>query len=115
MTPAEISQYGAIVLALIAIAGHIKTWMSSGEKDLEKSVKALTDDGAAAEKKLTEHDRRIQTLEAEVRHLPNKDAVHNLQIDLTELKGHVATMAKSAEATERTTRRVEEFLLNRAN
>ncbi|WP_026784223.1 DUF2730 family protein [Pleomorphomonas koreensis] len=115
MTPAEISQYAALALAFIALAGHLKNWLSSGEKDLEKTVASLAVDTEATEKKVIEHDRRIQTLEGEVKHLPNKDAVHNLQLDLTELKGHVATMAKSAEATERTTRRVEEFLLNRAN
>jgi hypothetical protein len=115
MTPAEISQYGGIVLALIAIAGHVKTWMSSGEKRLTEKVAALDGDAVAAEKKLTEHDRRIQSLEDEIKHLPNKDAVHHLQIDLTELKGFVATLAESSKATASATKRVEEFLLNRPN
>jgi peptidoglycan hydrolase CwlO-like protein len=115
MTPAEISQYAALALALIALAGHLKTWLSSGEKDLEKTVKSLAVDAEATEKKVIEHDRRIQGLEAEMKHLPSKDAVHQLQLDLTELKGYVATLAESAKATQQTTRRVEEFLLARPN
>ncbi len=103
------------MLALIAIAGHIKTWMSSGEKVLERKVEVLSVAADEVEDKLTQHDRRIQTLEDEIKHLPDKDAIHQLQLDLAELSGHVATLAKSAEATERTTRRVEEFLLNRAS
>ncbi len=40
-----------------------------------------------ADKKLIEHDRRIQTVENEMRHLPNKDTVKQTPIDMTDLKG----------------------------
>ncbi|EHS51507.1 hypothetical protein PDO_1898 [Rhizobium sp. PDO1-076] len=108
MTLTEIMQYLGIVLSVIAILGHAKGYFSSGEKMLTSSV-----DGAKT--KLIEHDRRIQAIEGELKHLPNKDTVNKLQVDMTELKGDIALIAKSSEATERATRRVEEFLLRHNN
>jgi phage shock protein A len=105
MTPAEISQYLGLALAVIALLGHAKGYFSSGQKTLSEDV-------SEAKKKIIEHDRRIQTIEGEMKHLPNKDTVNKLQVDMTELKGDIALIAKSSEATERATRRVEEFLLH---
>lgn len=67
-----------------------------------------------AEGTLTAHDRRIQSVEDGIKALPSKDDFHALRIDVTEIRGQVASSTKSAEATERGMRRVEEFLLNRA-
>lgn len=92
-------------LSILALLSQIKTALSAGERKLDDRLKG-------AEDTIIHHDRRIQTVESEIKHLPDKDSVHRLQVDMTELKGHVATMAKSSEATERATRRVEEFLLN---
>ncbi|MFN3362738.1 MAG: DUF2730 family protein [Allorhizobium sp.] len=104
MTPAEMSQYLGLALAVIALLGHAKGYFSSGEK-------TLGEDLSEEKKKVIEHDRRIQAIEGEIKHLPNKDTVNKLQVDMTELKGDIALIAKSSEATERATRRVEEFLL----
>jgi translation elongation factor P/translation initiation factor 5A len=63
--------------------------------------------------KLADHEHRLSTLENDMKHMPDKDSVHKLQLDLTEMKGHLGVMAKSTEATERTTRRLEEYIVNR--
>ncbi len=93
--------------------------LSSGEKKLELR---LTNTEAEIEGRLDKleetakkHDRRIQTVEAEIKHLPTKESVHQLQVDLTDMKGQMMSMAKTSEATERATRRVEEFLLRERN
>lgn len=98
----------AFILSAIALATQVKSILSSGEKKLDERQKT-------AEKTLIDHDRRIQAIEGELKHLPDKDSVHKLQVDLTEMKGQISTMVKSSEATERATRRVEEFLINRAS
>lgn len=104
MTAQEMLPYVNLVLGVLALLGIAKGYFSSGEKTLTINVKG-------AETKLIEHDRRIQAIEGELKHLPNKDTVNKLQVDMTELKGDIALIAKSSEATERATRRVEEFLL----
>ncbi|UDF29823.1 UNVERIFIED_ORG: DUF2730 domain-containing protein [Roseateles sp. XES5] len=74
----------------------------------------LKSDAKKAGETLISHGSRIQKLEDDMRHMPDKETVHKLQIDLTEMKGQMATMVKSSEATERATRRVEDFLLKKA-
>lgn len=108
MTPSEVSQYLGLALAIIALLGHAKGYFSSGEKTLTNRVNK-------AEDKLVEHDRRVQAVENELRHLPDKDTVNKLQVDMTDLKGQITIIARSSEATERATRRVEEFLLRHNN
>lgn len=74
----------------------------------------LKSDAKKATETLGDHASRIQRLEDQIQHLPDKETVHKLQIDLTEMKGQMAAMVKSSEATERATRRVEDFLLKKA-
>lgn len=93
-------------LSIIALGTQLKAIISSGERKLEERVSKV-------EVKLIEHDRRVQAVENEMKHLPDRETVHKLQIDLTEMKGQMATMVKSSEATERATRRVEDFLLKK--
>lgn len=93
-------------LSIIALGTQLKAIISSGEKKLEERV-------TKAERTLVDHDRRVQRVEDALQHLPNKDVVHQLQIDLTEMKGQMASMVKSSEATERATRRVEDFLMSK--
>ncbi|OKP69616.1 hypothetical protein BTE77_27895 [Ensifer adhaerens] len=81
----------------ISIGTSITTFFTSGAKS-----------NAA---KLAEHDQRLSTLENDMKHMPDKESVHKLQLDLAEMNGHLAVLAKSTEATERTTRRMEEYLL----
>jgi len=93
-------------LSIIALGTQLKAIISSGERKLEERVSKV-------EVKLIEHDRRVQAVENEMKHLPDRETVHKLQIDLTEMKGQMATMVKSSEATERATRRVEDFLMSK--
>lgn len=89
----------SLVALMISVGSSVTMFLTSGAKS-----------NAA---KLAEHDHRLGTLENDIRHMPSKESVHQLQIDLTEMKGQIGVMAKSSEVTERTTRRVEEFLLSR--
>ena len=74
----------------------------------------LKSDAKRAAVTISDHDKRIQRLEDEMRHMPDKETVHKLQLDLTEMKGQMSTMVKSSEATERATRRVEDFLMSKS-
>lgn len=105
----------SLIISVITLAGMLKTYFSSGEKELTirlaKFEEELAERLDTAEASLRSYDRRIQAVESEVNHMPTQESVHKLQVDLTEMKGSIAVMAKSSEVTERTTRRVEEFLL----
>lgn len=89
----------SVAALFISIGGSVTAFLTSGAKSNAKT--------------LADHEHRVSKLENDMLHMPNKESVHKLQLDLTELKGQIGVMARSSETTERTTRRVEEFLLSR--
>lgn len=93
--PQTLLLWGNLFLSLAAVAGHVKNWMSSGEKQLAKDVAALTVkiDGFKAD--IIEHDRRIQRLTAEFDHLPKPDALHKLEMSIERLNARLDVFAES--------------------
>lgn len=91
--------------------------VSSGSKktatELAEFKKADAEEKKAMLSAITRLGERTQTLENEFRHMPDKDMVHKLQNDLTEVKGQVNSMVRSSEAAERSLHRLEDFLLER--
>ena len=101
MTPADIQPWLAVAALLISIGTSVTIFLTSGAKKTASTV--------------AEHETRIQHIENELPHLPNKDGIHKQQLDISEMKGEIGIIKKSIEATERTTRRVEDFLITRGN
>lgn len=62
------------------------------------------------EKKLTDHDRRVQALEGEMRHVPTKEDLSRVQLALTALEGRVAHVDHAVGAVSHTVRRIDDFL-----
>ncbi len=75
-----------------------------------KSTKPFDDKLADHNKDLKNHDRRIQSVEERMQYLPSKDEVHKMQLAMTEMKGSLSGVSKSLEVTERTVRRIDEYL-----
>lgn len=57
---------------------------------------------------------RVQRLETEFGHLPDQQAVHQLQLTLKDMQVEIAKISASAERSARTSDRVEQFLMERA-
>ena len=115
MTPAEMSQYLGLALAIIALLGHAKGYFSSGEKtltarvgDFEKKMTARVD---KAETKLVEYDRRIQALEGDFKHLPSKDDIHGLMLSVEVIRGELGKMSETHDGVKRAVSRIEGYLL----
>lgn len=96
----------SLALNSVNLVATLRSILSAGEKKLEGRVEKV-------EKNQVDHDRRIQSVESDIQHMPDKDSFQKMQLDLAELKGQINSMVKSSEATERATRRVEDFLLKR--
>lgn len=92
-------------LAIIALVTQIKTILSAGEKKLDERV-------TKAEKTLIDHDRRIQSTEGELKHLPDKDTVTEIRLAMVELKGTVVTLGESVSSISRTVHRIDDYLRN---
>lgn len=99
MSTAEILLYLNTALASIAILGHAKGFFSSGEKNLFERIaamdKSFDERTTKVEGKLVEHDRRIQTVEGEIKHLPTREAQHQIEIGLEKINGRLDTLAES--------------------
>jgi len=107
MTPAEISQYLGLALAIIALLGHAKGYFSSGEKTLTTRVEK-------AETKLVEYDRRIQSIEGEIKHLPDRETTHRMELAMSEINGKLNVMAERLKPIEAIGERLQETLMEQA-
>ncbi len=100
----EIRNWSGPIASLLAIVSLVYTWFTARSKINAERL-------AGHERKLTEHDRRVQKLENDVAHLPSKDDVHELRIEIADIKGSVGRLEASVAGTDRTARRIEEFLM----
>lgn len=105
-----INQYLGTIALLIGIANALWLWLSRPAADISKridTVKADIDDRVA---ELLEgqkgHDRRIQRVEDDMRHLPTKDDLNELSNELSSVKTELGIVSKVVT-------RLDEFLRGR--
>jgi Flp pilus assembly protein TadB len=110
MNVEEIKGWFAIVLGALALLGHLKGYFSSGETKLAEDVKSAEEDITKAEATLISHDRRIQAVENEMRHLPSKDDMTSLQLSLANLTGVVGVLAESFKGVSSTVHNIDTWL-----
>ncbi len=114
MPATEIALYCGLVLSVIAIFGHIKVWMNSGEKELTKDVAALKRDTEAHETKLIGLDRRVQSVESDMKHLPDRESQHRLELALEKVNGRLDTLNETLKPIKANGEAMNELLLERA-
>lgn len=114
MTTAEVALYVSLALGIIAIFGHVKVWMNSGEKELTKDVTAIKAENEARERKLIEHDRRIQSIESDMKHLPDRESQHRLELALEKVNGRLDTLNETLKPIKANGEAMNELLLERA-
>lgn len=95
------------ILSILALGGQVKTILSSGERKLEERVTKV-------ELKLVEHDRRVQTVESEMKHLPDRETAHSLQLAMERIVGRLDTMDERLRPIAATNHRLQEYLLEQA-
>lgn len=84
-----------VIGAAAVLSSGLAIWtfmQSPAKKNADAIEKAKSDSAEAITKinrKLIEHDRRIQSVEGELKHLPDKEAVHELKLAIVELQGTV--------------------------
>ena len=107
MTASEITQYVGLALALIALLGHAKGYFSSGEKALVARVDK-------AEVKLTDLERRVQEIDGEMKHLPDREAQHRMELQLAEMNGRFAILEERLRPISAASERLHELLMEQA-
>lgn len=97
----------ALAVSVLNLIAHIRTMMSQGEKKLDERVSKI-------ESKLVEHDRRVQAIEGELKHLPDRDMAHRLELAVEKMSGRLDTMAETLKPIRATTERMNELLVEQA-
>lgn len=64
------------------------------------------------EKDVGRVDHRVAKLEHDFQHLPTKEQVHKLDLAVSDMKGDVKAMSETMRAVDKTTGRLENYLLS---
>jgi len=101
---------------ILNLGSTIVTLLTAGSKknatDLEKFKSLVNRLLEETDKRLDTHESRIQALENDIKHLPDREMVHNLQLTLKDIQIEMASIKSATEQSTRTSRRVEEFLMS---
>ena len=88
---------------VISLGTSITALMTSGAKANTAAI-------ATARASITDLEKRVQSVESDLRHLPDKDSVNELKLSLAELRGVVGTLSESVGRVVRTVDRIEVHL-----
>ncbi|MGO7594079.1 Clp protease, partial [Rhizobium leguminosarum] len=76
----DIVLYVSLFLNTANAVALVKSFFSSGEKQLADKISKLESKTDANEKKLIEHGRRVQMLESDMKHLPDRDTTRRIEM-----------------------------------
>ena len=94
-------------LSIIALLTQAKAFFSSGERALDARL-------AKAEKALVDHDRRIQSVEGEMKHLPDREQAHRLELAMEKISGRLDALDERLKPVIATNERLQELLMEQA-
>jgi peptidoglycan hydrolase CwlO-like protein len=98
-----ISKWGGLLALIISIITGIWTLIS-------KSTKPFDDRLDAQDTSIKDHDRRIQAVESEIKHLPSSKDVSELTVLVTKLQGDLGVLDNSIKSLTRTVDRMDRAL-----
>lgn len=81
----ELSNIAALIalgLSSLNFIAAVRTMLSAGEKKLDERL-------TKAEAKLVEYDRRIQAIESDLKHLPDRDTTHRIEMTMAQIMGRL--------------------------
>ncbi len=101
----------AIAALVVGMANTVWIWLRRPGEAMSLRLKECEDDVAAGLKEVRldqkNHDRRIQALEDNMKHLPTKEDLHEIETTLTDVKATLRSLNS-------TVTRMDDFLRERA-
>jgi hypothetical protein len=83
-------------------------------KGRDKQIDELKTAAEAGEKRLAAIETRLSVVEGDMRHLPDKEATHRLEIGLAQLAGQLAAMDERLKPVSTVVSRMQEFMLEKS-
>ncbi len=103
MTLQTAQQWLSLIALLIGIINALWIWLSRPARDTNKRIDDAKREIADVQEGMKGHDRRIQRVEDDLRHLPTKEDLSQVSHKLTAVKTELDIVA-------RTVTRIDEFL-----
>jgi len=94
-------------LAIIALLGHAKSFFGSEAKQAAAEIGVLKET-------VDSQARRLQSVENDISHLPDRDSWHRLELSMTRLSGRLDTMDERLTQVAAISERMQELLLEQA-
>jgi uncharacterized coiled-coil protein SlyX len=110
MTPAEITPWASLAALLISIGGSLYVWLSKPGRQALENVEKVDE---RLGKKVEALEERVAKCEAEIEHLPDKDATHRLELGMAELKGQMQVLSERLQPVAAISNRMQELMLER--
>lgn len=107
MSPSDISPWLVLVSLAISIGGSVYAWLTARSRVNEKQISALSE-------KSSEHDRRLDKIENDMRHLPDQGVTQRMEISLAEMSGKIAVLSERLQPVAQISARLQEFMLERS-
>lgn len=93
-----------VISLLLGIANTVWLWWSKSNDAGAKKIEKIEEQQDALKAK-------VGVIEGELKHLPNKEDVHALRVQVTEIHGQLRTSDAELAGVARTVRRIEDHLL----
>lgn len=97
--------WAGVIAFLISTAAMLHSWFTSKSRINAEHLKRV-------DVRMNSHSNRLQQIETDIKHLPEKDDVNDLKLKLSELNGVVGRLDEGMSHLSRTVSRVEEFLIS---
>ncbi len=99
-----------VISTCIAVLTAIYAWLTKraadNSKDLKELAKQVTELASAT-------DKRLGKIEADMKHMPDAEALVELKLAISEMKGSFGRFEEKMTSMSRTVVRVEEFLMKK--
>lgn len=100
----ELKSWAGLLATALSLVALVYSWITARSRTNSEEL------GRQGEK-LTEHDRRIQSVEGELKHIPSKDDISDLRLAVSAMNGQLGRMEEGYSGVSRAVRRIEEYLL----
>ncbi|MBB4199070.1 hypothetical protein CCR94_16370 [Rhodoblastus sphagnicola] len=101
MDSGTMAQWAAVFVSVtFSLAAMVLAWINRRSDKIE-AVEATCD----------ALDKRLATVETEVKHLPNVDLVHELQLTMAEMRGEMKTLLARVEPIKAISERLQNWAL----
>lgn len=111
----DLSTWASLASPLLSLATIVYVFLTAGSKKAQTDIDAFKATNATDLEEiraaLSDHGKRVQSIESDMKHLPSVEAFTDLRLAVSDIKGEAGKQAEVVNGIARTVHRMENFLL----